>query len=173
MTRGEGGGGQGSLLRREGRALGRGRGRGLRKPQPEPGALSRQSPRARENRRQSLAVRRSARDSRGPAPWSDAAAGGGETPGARPASALRVSLLSDPPRDGRKSEKFGPMIYTQKIYIPSIALYIYAYIYIGKVVISFGEATKVAACGGSEEIPQEGLVDTWAPTSGAHPHPLG
>lgn len=37
--------------------------------------------------------------------------------------------------DGRKSEKFGPMIYTQKIYILSIALYIYAYIYIGKVVI--------------------------------------
>lgn len=49
--------------------------------------------------------------------------------------------------DGRKSEKFGPLIYTQKIYILSIALYIYAYIYIGKVEISFGEATKVVCVG--------------------------
>lgn len=44
--------------------------------------------------------------------------------------------------DGRKSEKFGPVIYTQKIYILSIALYIYVYIYIGKVAIAFGKATK-------------------------------
>lgn len=44
-------------------------------------------------------------------------------------------------------KKFGPMIYTQKIYILSIALYIYAYIYIGKVVISFGEATKFVCQG--------------------------
>lgn len=34
------------------------------------------------------------------------------------------------------------MIYTQKIYILSIALYIYVYIYIGKVAIAFGKATK-------------------------------
>lgn len=49
--------------------------------------------------------------------------------------------------DGKKLEKFGPMIYTQKIYILSIALYIYAYIYIGKVAISFGEAMKVVCVG--------------------------
>lgn len=59
------------------------------------------------------------------------------------------------------------MIYTQKIYIPSIALYIYACIYIGKVAISFGEATKVVLWGEGGNLP-EGAV---SPSQTTKPHP--
>lgn len=66
--------------------------------------------------------------------------------------------------DGKKSEKFGPMIYTQKIYILSIALYIYVYIYIEKLQFH-GEAMKVVCVGRGwkQEISVEGVASL-APT---------
>lgn len=63
-------------------------------------------------------------------------------------------------------------LHSKNIYTVYSSLYIYAYIYIEKVVISFGEATKVWGVR-RQELSQEDVVDSSAPPSPAALHILG
>jgi hypothetical protein len=91
--------------------------------------------------------------------WGDVPVG--RWPGHQPASACPSWLSSDrlrvtPPSSGRKSEKFGPMIYTPKIYKLSIALYIYAHIYRNRS-FPFWESYQVGG-GERRNVPKLGAV---------------